>query len=143
MTDIYFMPSQYSTEIVGEQSYQKAIREVAMYKELVDKDDMEDKMPGLEAALILENENKYDPGNAVRVEIEGKTVGYLAKEDAQKYRQALARLGVPNEIGTCKATAFGKRESLGKVMNYGIWLSIDINDLEIGKKPRKKFLGLF
>lgn len=143
MPIVFFTPSQYNTEIVGEANYQKVIRKVAMYKELVDKDDMEDKMSNILAILLLEDDNKFDPGNAVRIEIENQTVGYLSKEDAQKYRKVINKLDLVNETCTCYATAYGKREALGKTMNYGIWLSIDLDNLIVGEKPRKKFLGLF
>jgi hypothetical protein len=137
--------SDFTTEIVGESFYQKEIKEIVMFKDLVDRNDIDYKDPSLKAQLILEDENKLDPGNAVRVDIEGKTVGYLVKEDARKYRKELIRLGIPNEICTCKATAYGHREDVGKTMKFGIWLSFDITrPLELGEEPkRKKFLGIF
>lgn len=140
----YIKPSKFSMEIVGENSYQKAIKEIIMFKEIVDKDDLEYSDDTLIASLILEDDNKFDPGNAVRVDIEGKTVGYLVKHDAKKYRKTLSGLGI-TEICTCKATAFGKRDDVGKNMGFGIWLSIDLNHpLEIADKPpRKKLFGIF
>ena len=74
-----------------------------------------------------------------------KPVGYLAKEDAGKYRKALEELGIANERCTCKASAFGKREDIGKNMFFGIWLAINPDKLEIGEVPvkRKKLFGIF
>jgi hypothetical protein len=145
MTAIYFKPSEYSMEIVGEAKTQKNIKEVILYKIMVEKDDLEYKDDKLTAALILEDDNKFDLGNAVRVDIDDKPVGYLAREDATKYRKALKKLGISNEHCTCKASAFGKREDFGKNMFFGIWLAIDLDNLEIGELPpkRKKLFGIF
>jgi hypothetical protein len=145
MTDIYFKPSEYSMEIVGEAKTQKAIKEIIMYKIMVEKDDLEYKDEKLTAVLVLEDDNKFDLGNAVRVDIDDKPVGYLAKEDATRYRKALKKLGISNERCTCKASAFGKREDFGKSMFFGIWLFIDLGHLEIGELPpkRKKLFGIF
>ncbi len=132
-------------EIVGEAKTQKAIKEIIMYKIMVEKDDLEYKDEKLTAVLVLEDDNKFDLGNAVRVDIDDKPVGYLAKEDATRYRKALKKLGISNERCTCKASAFGKREDFGKSMFFGIWLFIDLGHLEIGELPpkRKKLFGIF
>jgi len=144
MSDIYFKPSEYSMEIVGEAKTQRAIKEVILYKLMVEKDDLEYKDEKLTAILILEDDNKFDLGNAVRVDIEDKPVGYLAREDATKYRKALKKLGISNERCMCKAAAFGKREDFGKSMVFGIWLYIDLDHLDIGEPPkRKKLFGIF
>lgn len=140
----HLAPSKFSTEIVGENSYQKSIRKVIMYKDLVDKNDFDFKWEKLKASLILEDDNKYDLGNAVRVEMDNLTVGYLAKEDAKLYREALRELNI-TEVCTCKAGVYGKRESLGQMMKFGIWLFIDLREeLHIEEPPkRKKLFGIF
>jgi hypothetical protein len=145
MPDIYFKPSEYSMEIVGEAKTQRNIKEVILYKYMVEKDDLEYRDDKLTATLILEDDNKFDLGNAVRVDIDNKPVGYLSREDAKRYRKALEKLGISNERCTCKAAAFGKREDFGKSMFFGIWLSIDLDHLEIGELPqkRKKLFGIF
>jgi hypothetical protein len=130
-------------QIVGENSYQKNIREIVFYKEMVDRNDLDYKVTNITATLILENDNKYDMGNAVRVDVDGLTVGYLAKEDARKYRKELNRIGLTDELCTCRASAYGKREDFGRMMKFGIWLSIDLDNLEVGEKPRKKLFGIF
>lgn len=143
MEEVFFIESKFNTELVGENSYQKAIRKIVMYKDLVDKYDLEDKMTGLNALLILENNNKFDPDNAVKVEIENETVGYLSKTDAKLFREQIIKMGLENKIYKCKAAAYGKRDSIGEIMKYGIWLNVELNNLIIGKEPRKKFLGIF
>jgi hypothetical protein len=142
----HFKPSEYSLEIVGEKSYQKAIKEISMYKDLVEKDDLDFKLKGFTASLILEDENKFDPGNAVRVDIDGQIVGYLDKRNAEWYRDQLSKLGIPKETCTCKASIFGKREAPGKPMFIGVWLNIDLKqglEIELPKPPRKKLFGIF
>jgi hypothetical protein len=145
MPPIYFEPSQSSMEIVGEKKYQKGIRKVIFYKELVDKDDLTFKWENLKVDLILEDDNKYDLGNAVRVEMDHTTVGYLARDDAKEYRKQLQKLGITNEVCTCKAAVYGKRPDFGKPMFFGFWLFIELNrGLKIDETPkRKKFLGIF
>jgi hypothetical protein len=142
----HFRPSILPMGIVGENAYQKAIKEIIHYQTMVEKDDREYRDEKLTAHLILEDNNQNDSGNAVRVEIDRQTVGYLARGDAKFYRKALAGLGIA-EICTCNAAAFGKREYIGGNMFFGIWLSIDLNRLEIDtakpKPLRKKLFGLF
>jgi hypothetical protein len=41
------------------------------------------------AILTLENDNPYD-GNAVRVDVDGLTVGHLSRNDAKRFRAAYA-----------------------------------------------------
>ena len=142
----HFMPTKYSIEIVGESKYQKAIKEISLYKDLVDKNDLEFHWDKFTAQLVLEDNNKFDPGNAVRVDIEGQTVGYLDKDTAQLYRKALAKLGPIDEACTCKAAVHGKRYDSGKSMKLGIWLFIEPNrglEIEPPKPPRKKLFGIF
>ncbi len=139
-----FAPPNFSIEAVGESHYQKNIKKIVMFKELVDEDDLEYKDASLIATLILEDDNSFDPGNAVRVDIEGLTVGYLDKEDARNYRRSLAKLDLPVKPYTCKAVAYGKREELDAPMRFGIWLYLAPRDLQIFiPPPRKKLFGIF
>lgn len=43
------------------------------------------------ATLVLDDDNRYDPGNAVRVEIRGRQVGHLSREDAAQFRKVCGR----------------------------------------------------
>lgn len=78
------------------------------------------------ATLIPEDDNEYD-ANAVRVEIGGRRVGYLAREQASEYREA-----VGTASGRCSAKIFGgylldedEREDEGRERAYfGVWLNI-------------------
>lgn len=55
-----------------------------------------------EAALVAEVGNAHD-AHAVRVDIEGRTVGYLAREDAVRYRPLLVRLALEGQCAVVKA----------------------------------------
>src|SRR3546814_14726118 len=60
----------------------------------------------VEAILYLEDQNPYD-NQAVRVDVEGNTVGYLARDDARSYRKQIASAGHANLVGTCDALIVG------------------------------------
>ena len=144
MTNVYIKPSSYQTEIVGEQSYQKNIKEAILYQYMVEKDDLEYVDKKLTATLILDDKNPHDPNNAVRIDIDNMTVGYLDKEKASQYRKKLTQQNITDSIVTCGASVFGKREDYGKPMKFGVWLNFDLSNFELGEPPkRKKFLGLF
>lgn len=70
---------EYATEIVGESHYQKALESLAggRFEDAAEKH--------VSAVLIHEDDNAHD-SNAVRVDIRGKTVGYLSREDARTWR---------------------------------------------------------
>jgi restriction system protein len=118
----------YPLEVRGESFYKENIGNVSNYlgeDEGVNVDD-------LIAHLVLENENKSDPGNAVRIEIDGKIVGYLSRPSARLYRQKLINLGIPDAIGECSASVKGgfiKRD--GSQADFGVRLDIDLNALQV------------
>jgi len=121
----------YPVQVQGESNYKQNIEDAINFlgdDEGVDADDFI-------AHLILEDDNVYDPGNAVRVEIEGKTVGYLSKPDAKKYRKRLSDLGIANVIGQCYASVKGGfiKRSTGEQADFGIRLDIHIDDFEVAK----------
>lgn len=89
-------------EIVGESFYQDTLRKIGHAY-------ASGKRQEVEARLILEGNNPKDP-QAVRIDIQGKPVGYLSREYARKYRQQLATLGHPNATGRCDAIVLGGRK---------------------------------
>lgn len=95
-------------EIVGESNYQPALRRLAR----------EAKSWAGIASLTLENTNPHD-GQAVRVDIDGATVGYLSREDARTYRKRLLRYKVGPGPHLVSARAHG-----GGDKNYGVWLDL-------------------
>jgi hypothetical protein len=81
----------------------------------------------VQATLILEDSNPYD-NQSVRVDIQGKTVGYLNRTNASKYRQALKDAGYPNITATCSAMIVGGWERAGDRGHYGVKLDLPIDD---------------
>jgi hypothetical protein len=69
--------------VVGESRYQDAIEAICGPRS----EEGEDRP--VEARLVLENDNPYD-SMAVRVDIQGQTVGYLSREHARRYRKQYA-----------------------------------------------------
>ncbi|MDR7402375.1 MAG: hypothetical protein QN155_09125 [Armatimonadota bacterium] len=79
------------------------------------------------ARLVLEDTNPYDR-NAVRIEIEGRVVGYLNRQDARAYREYLERIGAVRAIGICEARIRGgwKRGEHDQG-HFGVWLDFTLH----------------
>jgi hypothetical protein len=73
----------FPTHVAGESHYQSALETICGCRQEYGRATWTD-----DVQLIPENDNPYDP-NAVRVAIEGRTVGYLSRADAVSYRQIL------------------------------------------------------
>jgi hypothetical protein len=123
----------YPLQVQGESFYKKNIEGVSNYMG----DDEGVNVDDLIGQLVLDDANIYDTGNAVRVEIDGKIVGYLAKPVAKLYRQKLAELGIPKVIGQCYASIRGgfiKKD--GEQADFGVRLDLDLNNLIIEPERR-------
>ncbi|TNC27458.1 HIRAN domain-containing protein [Amycolatopsis alkalitolerans] len=83
--DVKLYGGSYDLEVVGESHYQEALWRVVGGR-TTDRVRVE-----VEAVLVAENDNAYDP-NAISVWIDGMKVGYLAREDAESYRPGLLAL---------------------------------------------------
>jgi hypothetical protein len=71
------------------------------------------------ASLILEGQN------SVRVEIQGKQVGYLNSETSSLFRQQLISRGMPKGVGQCAAVIRGESVSSGgRASPYKVWLDL-------------------
>jgi hypothetical protein len=71
------------------------------------------------ASLILEGQN------SVRVEIQGKQVGYLNSETSSLFRQQLIARGMPKGVGQCAAAIRGGSVSSdGRGSPYKVWLDL-------------------
>ena len=75
------------------------------------------------ALLIPDNGNKYDD-KAVRVDIEGMTVGHLSREDARSFRRRLGAKKLTGQITSCKAIVCGGGVRNGEKWKYGVSLNI-------------------
>lgn len=97
----------FSFEVVGEASYQSALRKIAG--------------PGsvrsyFDATLQPEPSNAHD-ANAVRVEIQGKLVGYLPRSKAAKYKRVYR-----DSAQFCRCVVVGG----GKSKSLGVWLDFEL-----------------
>lgn len=78
---------QFRCEVAGESKYQRTLERLAGGR------DDESAWVTCTANLVLEPTNPYD-GNAVRVDVDGRTVGYLPRGTAVRYHEYLAAAGL-------------------------------------------------
>lgn len=108
--------TSYVYNIVGEQSYQNNLKKIAGPKE------EESKFFECQAKVSSEPFNQYDK-NAVKVEINGLTVGYLSKSEAAKLSGKVVNKTVPAVIDGGWFDADGEG-------SYGVKLAVNnVNDL--------------
>jgi len=81
----------YPTHVVGESHYQSALEMICGGKQEYGRGTWTD-----EVQLIPYDDNPYDK-NAVRVDIDGNTVGHLKRADAVLYRQKYGKSVLPCE----------------------------------------------
>lgn len=120
-TEIRRSLGAFAFEIVGESHYQAALAKITggISRDGCDYETI--------ASIVLENDNPHD-SQAVRVDIEGHTVGYFAREDARAYRKRLAETGHPSSIGTCKAVIRGGWDrGNGDEGMFGVKLDLPMN----------------
>ena len=119
VTTHHWPPSgDFDFEIVGESNYQEAIRGLA------GEHDQYGAATRCVATLVPEDDNPYDD-KAVRVDIDGQTVGYLCKEDARSFRRRLGAKKLSGQVTTCDAVikGGGTRKS-GERLHYGVQLDM-------------------
>lgn len=112
----------FGLDVVGEASYQHAIGKIAGGR-------TEEGISHLcEAVLVPEPANPHDP-MAVRVDIEGATVGYLSRANAREYRAELRRLGFEGGVFSCQALIVGGWDrGSGDRGHFGVKLDVPVND---------------
>lgn len=108
----------YDVEVRGESNYQDTLVRVA------GKHTKEGRTVEVDAVLFLEPNNPHDR-NAIRVEIGGKPVGYIPREDAPEMRTALKQIGIVDghRVGVDAVIVGGR---IGE--SYGVWLDIDLGE---------------
>lgn len=115
-------PSTYSLDIVGESKYQDALEQICGGRT----ENSANKV--ITAVLVLEDDNPYD-NQAVRVDIEGHTVGHLSRENARQYRKRLAEAGHPKVTATCSAKIVGGWDrGRGDHGHFGVKLDLPTKD---------------
>ncbi len=100
---------QFAFAVDGE-SFQEAIKQLLQENAILPNDDQNPKDHILTAHLIPDNDNPYD-SSAVRVDINGRTVGYLNREQALSFRRRLDERALANQITTCYAIITGNSEA--------------------------------
>ena len=93
-------PGAYEFDIVGESNYQSELEAICGGRKEESAEEYRD------AVLVLEDDNPFD-NKAVRVDIDGVTVGYLSRKDARSYRKQLSEKGAANYICSCNALIVG------------------------------------
>lgn len=128
----------FGLEVVGESQYQENIDAVAGPKT---PDGVDVTVP---AELILEDDNLYD-SNAVAVRIGGRTVGYLARQEAKDLREELKPVLQGRRLPiTVEANIRGGWDrGGGDEGSYGVWLDAfprgeDAEASETAKPKRRR-----
>lgn len=112
----------FELKVVGVSHYQSILDEICGGK------NYEGHRLEIAAYLIHENDNPYDK-NAIRVEIDGRTVGHLSRADAFKFREAIVKLGHPGIDAKCNAIIVGGWDAGGGDKgHYGVRLDFSLND---------------
>ncbi len=113
-------PGTYEFDIVGESKYQEALESICGGR-TEDGAELQ-----TDAVLFLEDTNPHD-NMAVRVDIEGQTVGYLSRKDARSYRKQLQQLGHASITCSCNAMIVGGWErSRSDRGHFGVKLDLPV-----------------
>lgn len=113
--------SEGSTEVVGESHYTRALAHLFHAH-------CDDEHTAYTWAMLVRDPNNKHDENAVRVEIDGKLVGFLCQEDASDVADDLDEIARPV---LCRA-----RISTHDGTLFGVWLDFEAVDLEdIPRRP--------
>lgn len=86
-------PGTFAIEVVGESHYQAALETICGGRTFDGVD------CAVECTLVHEDDNPYD-NQAIRVDIQGMTVGYLDRSNARQFRARLREAGYPGITAT-------------------------------------------
>jgi hypothetical protein len=116
-----FSTGNFGTEVVGEASYQDALRELGA-EALARGQRVEVPM-----YLVADPTNRHDKKAVKIVGSHGKTVGYLPRDVAAEYQSDVLRLtrGTGRKI-CCRGVLVGGSSAKPSI---GVWLDIDLDDL--------------
>jgi len=106
--------------VVGESQYQDALARIG------------EKIQTCSATLLPEPSNPFD-GNAVVVQIDGMTVGYLCRADARRYQRRLLALTVPMQVPAKLIGGTADKPSYGVLLDHR-----DVERLPAPKRTRAK-----
>jgi hypothetical protein len=108
----------FRVEVVGESHYQAVLEEICGGH--TEKGVRHDCV----AMLVPEPENPHDR-NAIRVDINGRTVGYLSRADAVGYRDGLNLAGAAIHPLRCRAVIRGGWKRPDGLGYFGVMLDLD------------------
>lgn len=106
----------FATHVMGEQYHRENLEQLCGPS--TGEDDLR-----IVAQLIPEKDNPFD-ANAVRVDIEGLTVGHLSREDALVFRKRLRRVIEAGRPIMCEARV--RRNDRGNRSYYEVYLEADL-----------------
>jgi hypothetical protein len=109
---------RYQMEVVAESVYAETVKRLAGPH-----GDARANMQ-LRALLMPDDDYPFDD-KAVAVFIEGELVGYLAKEDASRFRRKLDLKDLNGKVSSTDAAIRGGGVWNGKRLSYAVWLDID------------------
>ena len=79
--------------------------------------------------LYFEDENEYDQ-NAIRVDSAGRTIGYLSRNNAKKYRAKMKKRDGDDVTISCNAIVIGgKKNGFLSNTKFGVWLDLSLRNL--------------
>jgi hypothetical protein len=108
-------PDQFAIDIVGESHYAQTLEQLAKGMKEV---------RFINAVIVPETDNPYG-ADAVRIDIDGKTVGHLSKALAPIYRQRLEAAGHPGAIAWTRAILRGRPQGEEEEGHgIGVWLDL-------------------
>lgn len=113
----------FDVAVVGESNYQEALERICGGRSA------DGASHDCTAVLRPEPQNPYDP-NAIRVEIDGLLVGYLARPAAKAYGPVAERLTQQGQIGTCDARIVGgweRGDEYAERGHFGVRLDLGVN----------------
>ena len=121
------IPNQPTLRLQGGGKFEFAVLGVSRYRSALEKicDAGQPDPKTVEALLVPEDANPRDK-SAVRVEVEGRTVGYLPTEIAEAYRRRLLESGYPGARSRCKARIIARMHSSmgGRTADYSVRLDL-------------------
>lgn len=121
-------PGTYNIDVVGESNYQNALIKICGGHSR----DGHNKV--IRAQLIHENSNPHD-NMAIRIDIQGMTVGYLTRTLAREFRKRLLESGYPGKPASCNAIIVGGWDrGKGDKGHFGVRLDLPEQPKRIRKK---------
>ena len=120
----------YPFEVMGESRYQGALERICRNKIDGGYEDI------VTAVLVHEDGNPYD-GQAIRVDIDGNTVGYLGRAEARIFRKGMMEIGRPKFNAACPAMIRGGWKKGKKDRGrFGVRLDLPTSSKEWGPPCR-------